>query len=451
MERCAICMQERPSLKFKTGRISICHYCVRAINRAPVSARDAATRYVADFRSGVIRSRPEAATWPLSWFEQRLPEHLEDPDRVRRSLELRLLRAHRRRLVCLDRRYLAFPSDWPTKRLRVKREDGFACHVCGDKEADGPALHVHHIIHRSRNGTNARENLVTLCVQHHQAQHPDIVIGTDRGEPDGVDAEPEAPDGMPPDDALAPPITTPATVTPPVQSVHGDWGTLDDWGRMESAAPFVAAQPQREPPAEPATLHSSPSVDPTLFKLDTGWRFWKHVLSFPVILVLIAFSIYMASANKHKLAQHSQTAPSPPEIVDPFKPTARGIAAQPAVVRSAADEIAHWDEDVAAFVSGRCELVVSSEGVRSQVADNMAMLQQALNEVGRPGMSNHELLEAAGERVYAYPRYTPRGYCPYPTGAAATQADVEQQAARSPKQKCQYTSVMSDEEIAACR
>ena len=59
---------------------------------------------------------------------------------------------------------------WTTTRKRVLQRDGFQCQICGDAEPlpfDG-ALFVHHIILRSRGGTDDLENLITLCDLCHQ-------------------------------------------------------------------------------------------------------------------------------------------------------------------------------------------------------------------------------------------------------------------------------------------
>ncbi len=79
------------------------------------------------------------------------------------------------------------------------------------------------------------------------------------------------------------------------------------------------------------------------------------------------------------------------------------------------DRFQQWHADVAAFVSTRCELHSTSESARAQVAENVRLFQFAINEMDQAGngrLSNTDLLIAAGERVYAYPGYTPRGHCP---------------------------------------
>jgi len=49
------------------------------------------------------------------------------------------------------------------RRFAVLRRDGFACRYCGSTVEDGVALHVDHVIARSRGGSDDSENLVTAC------------------------------------------------------------------------------------------------------------------------------------------------------------------------------------------------------------------------------------------------------------------------------------------------
>ena len=52
----------------------------------------------------------------------------------------------------------------------VLHRDGYICQHCKGKSKD-PKLHCHHIIFRSKNGTDAPENLITLCETCHNALH----------------------------------------------------------------------------------------------------------------------------------------------------------------------------------------------------------------------------------------------------------------------------------------
>jgi 5-methylcytosine-specific restriction endonuclease McrA len=50
---------------------------------------------------------------------------------------------------------------------RVLERDGWRCRKCGSLEN----LQVHHKIKRSQQGSDSLENLVTLCVYCHMAEH----------------------------------------------------------------------------------------------------------------------------------------------------------------------------------------------------------------------------------------------------------------------------------------
>ena len=44
-------------------------------------------------------------------------------------------------------------------RLQILERDGWRCQVCGDRQQ----LDIHHIIPRSRGGSDSQDNLITLC------------------------------------------------------------------------------------------------------------------------------------------------------------------------------------------------------------------------------------------------------------------------------------------------
>lgn len=52
----------------------------------------------------------------------------------------------------------------------VLNRDSYTCQHCKGKSTD-PKLHCHHIIFKSKNGTNTPENLITLCNTCHDALH----------------------------------------------------------------------------------------------------------------------------------------------------------------------------------------------------------------------------------------------------------------------------------------
>lgn len=49
----------------------------------------------------------------------------------------------------------------------VFNRDGWQCRHCKDRNA----LHAHHVLKRSHQGTDTLDNLITLCAQCHRAHH----------------------------------------------------------------------------------------------------------------------------------------------------------------------------------------------------------------------------------------------------------------------------------------
>lgn len=192
MPRCAICLQDRRTLKFKTGRLSICNFCVNSLNKTHLSACSAEQKWFENFKIGILRREPDAYSWVDRWIEkcgnQILSQKLADPAAIQKSHELKILRANNGGIVCWNRSYLDYPKNWSFKRFRTKHWDDYSCNKCGATENEGAILHTHHIIFRSRSGTNSYRNLVTLCLKHHQAEH-DHDINTNGGEPSGHDID----------------------------------------------------------------------------------------------------------------------------------------------------------------------------------------------------------------------------------------------------------------------
>lgn len=187
MPTCAICLQNRESLKFRTGRLSICRYCVSSLNNSTLTPRDARERWSSTFREGILRKDPHALTWVDRWLDRSaewiLAQRLISPQHVRSSHELKVLRAWRGGLLTLNRAVLNYPSNWLFKGRRLKYWHNYRCALCGDMQHPESELHAHHIIFRSRGGTNGYRNLVPLCIRHHQTQHPEITISATGGEP----------------------------------------------------------------------------------------------------------------------------------------------------------------------------------------------------------------------------------------------------------------------------
>lgn len=53
------------------------------------------------------------------------------------------------------------------QRRRVRKRDGERCRWCGGTSL----LAVHHVLYRSQGGPNSMDNLITLCVTHHELVH----------------------------------------------------------------------------------------------------------------------------------------------------------------------------------------------------------------------------------------------------------------------------------------
>lgn len=76
-----------------------------------------------------------------------------------------------------------YPSDWETCRKEVYKRDNYQCQNCGavgGKKGDAE-LHAHHIVPKSRNGTNSLSNLKTLCKACHNAVHHKNKTAPSRG------------------------------------------------------------------------------------------------------------------------------------------------------------------------------------------------------------------------------------------------------------------------------
>ena len=65
------------------------------------------------------------------------------------------------------------PEDYKQLREQVLRRDGWRCQRCGSLSH----LEIHHIIFRSRSGSDIEQNLITLCARCHGAVHatPEIL------------------------------------------------------------------------------------------------------------------------------------------------------------------------------------------------------------------------------------------------------------------------------------
>lgn len=66
----------------------------------------------------------------------------------------------------------AFQREFNKIKPIVAERDDYACRLCGYYGKSGtPATQVHHIIFRSRGGTNDPSNLICLCLSCHEKAH----------------------------------------------------------------------------------------------------------------------------------------------------------------------------------------------------------------------------------------------------------------------------------------
>ena len=69
-----------------------------------------------------------------------------------------------------------YPPDWDERRRAVYRRDDYTCQNCGvqsgpNAPGNGVPLHAHHVVPKSRGGSNRLENLQTLCESCHNRAH----------------------------------------------------------------------------------------------------------------------------------------------------------------------------------------------------------------------------------------------------------------------------------------
>lgn len=67
----------------------------------------------------------------------------------------------------------SFNYEFSSRRAAVLHRDRYTCQICGKKYV---RFEVHHIVHRSRGGTDDDTNLITLCEHCHKAVHDGTII-----------------------------------------------------------------------------------------------------------------------------------------------------------------------------------------------------------------------------------------------------------------------------------
>lgn len=183
--RCQICLQDYKKLRFHTKRIRVCRKCVQALNDYHEVAKPShdilANRYEEAIRrraSADLQSADEAiwtrALWTLEHLDEivarNLPNWLNkilaNPNNT--SREYKILRAHRRGLLCENHPQNLERRNWQVAAKKTRLEDHFRCFDCHATESE---LHVHHIVYKSNFGTDRKENLITLCRRCHEQEH----------------------------------------------------------------------------------------------------------------------------------------------------------------------------------------------------------------------------------------------------------------------------------------
>ncbi len=81
-----------------------------------------------------------------------------------------------------------YPSDWDSRRKAVYRRDDYQCRNCGRQ--GGPhgdaELHAHHIVPKSKGGSDELSNLATLCGECHNEAHLHDINDRKNEEDDGL-------------------------------------------------------------------------------------------------------------------------------------------------------------------------------------------------------------------------------------------------------------------------
>jgi 5-methylcytosine-specific restriction endonuclease McrA len=74
-------------------------------------------------------------------------------------------------------RLALMPEEYGALRMAVLQRDGWKCQCCGS----AANLHVHHMRHRGRLGSDVIDNLITLCVDCHGKLHRNSRLSEPRG------------------------------------------------------------------------------------------------------------------------------------------------------------------------------------------------------------------------------------------------------------------------------
>ena len=289
MAGCAICLRDKKP-KFKTSRLTICTRCVTLLNETTLSAREAVERLRVDLLANVIH-RHGPSDGAEGWVARRFPGILDawcqDPGRM--GVPIKVVRAYRRKLVCLDRRYLDYPADWRMLSYRHRHRDKYTCNLCRKRDETCRVLQSHHIVFRSRSGTNYAANIVVLCLNCHQKQHPCHPISDLGGEPRGSDVDPSGAMDEGEGDGEVQPPPAPPSLWIPEHPTMTPLRTPEVPTAQAIESPSPAVMQSTQAPVAPAYLSSPPLTPPVEAPVgDNAAVFWVLViLGLIVFLVLI--------------------------------------------------------------------------------------------------------------------------------------------------------------------
>ena len=98
-------------------------------------------------------------------------EYIDREDAYRTSLQSFCDLEHYKASLKKEKKPAKKKKDWDKISELVKKLDGYRCRVCSTKKN----LHVHHIHYRSEmiENEDSFENLITLCLEHHDLVHSD--------------------------------------------------------------------------------------------------------------------------------------------------------------------------------------------------------------------------------------------------------------------------------------
>ncbi len=188
MPTCKVCLKQFQALRFQSSRVCVCGRCTNDLNKYKEVAEGSYRAARELLLVGMLRRATidvSSATAPL-WKQQSAERTLGNlelevdralpkwinmlvADESNRTKIFKIIRAHRRGLIHLDRPHRwGYPNNWKEVAFNIRKLDNFACVSCS---TNGVELHVHHIVYASNFGTHQKTNLVTLCRTCHEKEH----------------------------------------------------------------------------------------------------------------------------------------------------------------------------------------------------------------------------------------------------------------------------------------